>query len=65
MKSLILTERKTHQQVSDLLTQRNPGIQGLTINCVSKFCVNNGIREKRILAEAQMQNGVSECDVMV
>ena len=43
MKSLVLTKRKTHQEISNILKERHPDMRGLTAMNVTPFC-NFGLR---------------------
>ena len=38
MKSLVLTKRKTHQEISNILKERHPDMRGLTAMNVTPFC---------------------------
>jgi len=51
MKNLVFNERKTHQEISDMLKEMNPGIGGLSLISVRRYCVKNGIRTKKFLNE--------------
>jgi len=59
MKYLVLKERKTHQEISDMLKERNPGIKGLSTMSIRNFCVNNGIRTRRTPEEIEAEKRVS------
>lgn len=61
MNSLVLAERKTHQQISDILKERNPGIRGLSAMSVRRFCTTNGIRTRTTLNEKEIEKEVSKC----
>jgi hypothetical protein len=46
MQYLRLIEGKTYQEISDILKERNPGINGLSIMSVRRFYTTNGIQKK-------------------
>ena len=37
-------QEKTHREVSDILRQEHPGVQGLSERSVRRYCATNGIR---------------------
>ena len=38
MKSLVLTKRKTHQEISNVIRERYPDMRGLSAMNVKRFC---------------------------
>ena len=44
MKSFVLTERKTYQEISNILEERYSNMRGLSAMDVRRFCNENGIR---------------------
>jgi len=60
MKYLVLTKRKTHQEISDMLKERHPGIMGLSLISVRRFCVKNGIRTKKFFNGKEAEKEVSK-----
>ena len=44
MRSLVLTKRKTHQEISNILKERYPDMRGLSAINVRRFCNENGTR---------------------
>ena len=61
MRSLVLTERKSHKEISNILTERNPGVRGLSAMSVRRFCEKNGIRTRTTLDAKEIENEVSKC----
>ena len=49
MKSLALTKRKTHQEISNILKERQPDMRSLSAMNVRRFCDENGIRTRTTL----------------
>ena len=43
IKDLVITQRKTHSEVSLLLKERFPGKEGPSSKSVRRFCLENGI----------------------
>ena len=39
----LLGERKTYQDIRDILTEEYPGIFGFSVKSVEKFCKKNGL----------------------
>ena len=60
MKSLVLKKRKTHQEISNLLKERNPDMRGLPAMNVRRFCNENGIRTQTTLDDSEIQKEVTE-----
>ena len=44
IKSLVLTKRKTHQEISNSLKERHPDMRGLSAMNVRRFSIEYGIR---------------------
>ena len=44
VKELVEEKGKTHREVSDILVQQHPGVNGLSERSVRRFCATNGIR---------------------
>jgi len=65
MKSLVLTERKSHKEISNILTERNPGTRGLSAMSVRRFCAKYGIRTRTTLNVKEIENEVSKCVTQV
>ena len=42
MKSLVLTKRETHQEISNILKERHPVMRGVSAMNVRRFCNKNG-----------------------
>jgi len=61
MKHLVHTEGKTHQEISNILRKRNPGIKGLSMISVGRFCVKNGIRTRKTVEEIDTEKKASKC----
>ena len=60
MKSLVLKKRKTHQEISNLLKERNPDMRGLPAMNVRRFCNENRIRTQTTLDDSEIQKEVTE-----
>ena len=44
VRELVEEQEKTHREVSDILRQEHPGVQGLSERSVRRYCATNGIR---------------------
>ena len=44
MKSMTLTTRKTHHEISNILKERHSDMQGLSAMNIRRFSIENGIR---------------------
>ena len=44
VRELVEEQEKTHREVSDILRQEHPGVQGLSERSVHRYCATNGIR---------------------
>ena len=43
----LLGERKTYQDIRDILTEEYPGVRGFSVESVNKFCKKNGLSSRR------------------
>ena len=60
MKSLVLTKRKTHQEISNILKERHPDMRGLSTMNVRRFCNENGIRTRTTLDDSEIGKEVTK-----
>ena len=60
MKSLVLTKRKTHQEISNILKERHPDMRGLSAMNVRRFCNENGIRTRTTLDDSEIEKEVTK-----
>ena len=60
MKSLVLTKRKTHQEISNILKERHPDMRGLSAMNVRGFCNENGIRTRTTLDDSEIEKEVTK-----
>ena len=60
MKSLVLTKRKTHQEISNILKKRHHDMRGLSAMNVRGFCNENGIRTRTTLDDSEIEKGVTK-----
>ena len=60
MKSLVLTKRKTHQEISNILKERHPDMRGLSTMNVRRFCNENGIRTRTTLDDSELEKEVTK-----
>ena len=44
IKKLVEKQAKTHREVSDILKQRYPGVEGLSERSVRRYCATNNIQ---------------------
>ena len=44
IKELVEKEAKTHREVSEILRQRYPGVEGLSERSVRRYCAKNNIQ---------------------
>jgi len=65
MKHLVHTKRRTHQEISDMLKERHPGLKGLSKISIRKFCIKNGIRKRRSFEEMKKAKEASRCKAQV
>ena len=60
MRSLVLTKRKTHQKISNILKERHPDMRGLSAMNVRRFCNENGIRTRTTLDDSEIEKEVTK-----
>ena len=60
MKSLVLTERKSHQEISNILKERHPDMRGLSAMNVRRFCNENVIRTRTTLDDSEIEKEVKK-----
>ena len=60
MKSLVLTKRKTHQEISNILKERHPDMRGLSANNVRGFCNENEIKTWKTLDDSGIEKEVTK-----
>ena len=60
MKSLVLTKRKTHQEISNILKERHPDMRGLSAMNVRRFCNESGIRTRTTLDDSEIEKEVTK-----
>ena len=60
VKDLVVTQRKTHSQVSLLLQEAYPGKRGLSSRCVRRFCLKNGIHAQNQLSKEELEHCTKE-----
>ena len=65
MKSLVLTRRKTHQEISDILKERHPDMWGLSAMNIRPFCNENGIRARTTLDDSEIEKEVTKSTIEV
>jgi len=65
MKYLVFTKRRSHEEISDLLKKRNPGIKGLSIMSIRKYCVINGIRTRKVLSKKETSKSIAQVTVYI
>ena len=58
MKSLVLTKRKTHQEINNILQERHPDMRGLS--AMNGFCNENGIRTRTTLDDSEIEKEVAK-----
>ena len=63
MKSLVLTKRKTHQEISNILKERHPDMRGLSAMNVRRFCNKNGMRTRTTLDDSELDDSEIEKEV--
>ena len=59
-KSLILTKRKTHQEISNIFKERHTDMRGLSVMNVRRFCNENGIRTRTTLDDSEIEKEVTK-----
>ena len=65
MKPLVLTKRKTHQEISNILKERHPDMQGLSAMNVRQFCNESGIRTRTTLDDSEIEKEVTKSIIEV
>ena len=60
MKSLVLTKRETHQEISNILKERYPDMRGLSAMNVRRFCNENRIKTRTTLNDSEIQKEVTK-----
>ena len=56
VRDLVVTQRKTHLQVSLLLQEAYPGKRGLSSRSVRRFCLKNGIHAQNRLSNEELEH---------
>lgn len=65
MKRLVLTERKTHEEISFILQEMYPETRGLSSMSVRRFCNEHEIRTRTTLNDEEVEKEVSKALVQV
>ena len=60
MKSLVITKRKTHQEISNILKERHPVMRGVSAMNVRRFCNKNGKRIRTTLDDSEIEKKVKK-----
>ena len=60
MRDLVVTQGKTHSQVSLLLQEAYPGKRGLSSRSVRRFCLKNGIHAQNRLSNEELEHYTKE-----
>ena len=60
IKSLLLTKRKTHQEISNTLKERHPDMRDLSAMNVRRFCNENRIRTRTTLDDSEIEKEVTK-----
>ena len=60
MKSLVLTKRKTHQEISNIFKERFSDMWGLSAINVRRFCNENAIRTWTTLNDSEIKKEVTK-----
>jgi len=60
--SFFIEQGKTYQQISDILKERYPGIRGLSLRSLKRFCASNGLstRASQESIELNVSSAVEE-----
>ena len=58
IKSLFLTKRKAHQEISNILKKRHPDMWGLSAINLKRFCNENVIRTQTTLDDSEIEKAV-------
>ena len=56
VRDLVVTQGKTHSQVSLLLQEAYPGKRGLSSRSVRRFCLKNGIHAQNWLSNEELEH---------
>ena len=56
VRDLVVTQGKTHSQVSLLLQEAYPGKRGLSSRSVRRFCLKNGIHAQNRLSNEELEH---------
>ena len=65
MKSLVFTERKAHQEISNILKERHPDMRVLSAMNVRRFCNENGTRRWTTLDDSEIEKEVIKFIIVV
>ena len=60
VKDLVVTQRKTHSEVSLLLKEAYPGRRGFSLRSVRRFCFKNGIHAQNRLSNDELEQYTKE-----
>ena len=60
IKDLVVTQRKTHSEVSSLLKEAYPRRRGLSLRSVRRFCLKNGIHAHNRLSNDELEQCTKE-----
>ena len=60
VKDLVVTQRKTHFEVSLLLKEAYPDRRGLSLRSVRRFCLKNGIHAQNRLSNDELEQCTKE-----
>ena len=60
VRDLVVTQGKTHSQVSLLLQEAYPGKRGLSSRSVRRFCLKNGIHAQNRLSNEELEHYTKE-----
>ena len=55
VKDLVVTQRKTHSEVSLLLKEAYPARRGRSLRSVRRFCLKNGIHAQNRLSNDELE----------
>ena len=60
VKDLVVTQRKTHSEVSLLLKEAYPDRRGFSLRSVRRFCLKNGIHAQNRLSNDELEQCTKE-----
>ena len=60
VKDLVVTQQKTHSEVSLLLKEAYPGRRGFSLRSVRRFCLKNGIHAQNRLSNDELEQCTKE-----